>query len=166
MEKLKAWPPALLRKWLATCMIGASCLVVGTVMYLAANDRVMLVISVLLALLTALRCASFFRLVCLQAYETVEGVCVGIKKAPFRKQRSICLLTESGAEYTITLNKQTLVRIGNCYCAYFQHTEQAPDVIPFQRSLAQDQFLALEDLGEYHFGPKDAPEKISESCRD
>ena len=54
MEKLKAWPPVLLRKWLLTCVIGIGCLLVGIVMFLAAGDRVMLMISGLLALMTAL----------------------------------------------------------------------------------------------------------------
>ena len=49
MEKLKAWPPVLLRKWLLTCVIGIGCLLVGIVMFLAAGDRVMLMISGLLA---------------------------------------------------------------------------------------------------------------------
>ena len=31
MEKLKAWPPVLLRKWLLTCVIGIGCLLVGIV---------------------------------------------------------------------------------------------------------------------------------------
>ena len=164
MEKLKTWPPVLFRKWLLTCVIGIGCLLVGIVMFLAAGDRVMLMISGLLALMTALRSVTFFRLVSKQAYETVEGVCIGIKKAPLRKQRSLCLLTESGAEHTITLDKQTPVRISNCYRAYFQPSGTASEAAPLQSFLAQDQFLALEDLGEYRAGAEDDPEKNSEAC--
>ena len=164
MEKLKAWPPVLLRKWLLTCVIGIGCLLVGVVMFLAAGDRVMLMISALLALLTALRCVSFYRLVSKQEYETVEGVCIGVRKAPLRKQRSLCLLTESGAEHTITLDKQTPVRIGNCYRAYFQSSGIASEAVPLQSFLAQDQFLALENLGEYRAGTEENQEDISEDC--
>ena len=104
MEKLKGWPSVLLRKWLLTCVIGIGCLLVGIVMFFTADDRVMLIISGLLALLTALRCIAFFRLVSRQEYETVEGVCIAMKNAPLRRQRSLCLLTETGAEHTITLD--------------------------------------------------------------
>lgn len=164
MERLKAWPPVLLRKWLLTCVIGLGCLLVGIVMFLAAGDRVMLMISGLLALMTTLRCVSFFRLVSKQAYETVEGVCIGIKKAPLRKQRSLCLLTENGAEHTITLDQQTPVRIGNCYRAYFQSSGPVSEADPLQRFLARDQFLALEDLGEYSVGTEENQEDFSEDC--
>ena len=97
MEKLKAWPPVLLRKWLLTCVIGIGCLLVGIVMFLAAGDRVMLM-------------------------------------------------------------------IGNCYRAYFQPSGTASEAAPFQSFLVQDQFLALEDLGEYRAGVEDDSEKTSEVC--
>lgn len=164
MEKLKEWPAVLLRKWLLTCVIGIGCLLVGVVMFLAASDRVMLMISALLALATALRCVSFFRLVSRQEYETVEGVCISIKKAPLRKQRGLCLLTEGGIEHTITLDKQTPVRIGHCYRAYFRPSGSAPEPTSLQNYLAQDQFLALEDLGEYRAGTEENHKEIFEAC--
>lgn len=164
MEKLKGWPSVLLRKWLLTCVIGIGSLLAGVVMFFTADDRVMLRISVLLALLIVLRCIALFRLISKQRYETVEGICIGVKTPPLRRQRSLCLLTETGAEHTITLDKQTSVRIGRCYRVYFRSSGIAQNSASLPSILAQDQLLALEDLGEYHADTEDAPEKNSEAC--
>ena len=106
----------------------------------------MLSLSVLLALLTSLRCASFYRLIDKGAYEAVEGVCIRIKNAPLCKQRSISLLTADGTEQTIQAHKRTLVQVGHCYRVYLQ---RAP---AYQTDTLPVQFLALEDLGESSAG--------------
>lgn len=146
MEHLNQWPPVLLRRWLFQAIAGLACLLIGVVVFLAAGDKVLLLISVLLALFTVLRCMSFYQLITNGNYEAVEGVCVRIKNAPLRKRRSISFLREDGVEQTILLDKQTKVRIGNCYRAYFRQVPDSP-ACP-----AQDSFLALEDLGEYQAG--------------
>ena len=63
MGRLKQWPPALLRRWLLQAASGLGCLAVGSIVFLAVGDSVLLSLSVLLALLTSLRCASFYRLI-------------------------------------------------------------------------------------------------------
>ena len=145
MKHLPEWPAPLLRKWLLSAAIGLGCLLVGIIMYVALADKVMLMLSILLTLLTAGHCTILYRQIGREAYECVEGVCIKIQKAPLRKQRSLCLLTDGGIEHTVTLDTRIPVRIGNCYRLFYLTADDEP----YQIFPAQQQFLALEDLGEY-----------------
>ena len=146
MKHLSEWPAPLLRKWLLSAAIGLGCLLVGIIMYIALADKVMLMLSILLTLLTAGRCMILYRQISRESYECVEGVCIKIQKAPLRKQRSLCLITDSGIEHTVTLDARIPVRIGNSYrLFYLAATDDGPS--PFFAT--HQQFLALEDLGEY-----------------
>ena len=146
MKHLPEWPVPLLRKWFLSAAIGLGCLLVGITMYFALDDKVMLILSILLTLLTAGHCTMLYLQIGREAYECVEGVCIKIQKAPLRKQRSLCLITDSGIEHTVTLDSRISVRIGNSYRLFYL---AAADDGPFQFISAQQQFLALEDLGEY-----------------
>lgn len=146
MKHLPEWPVPLMRKWLLSAAIGLGCLFVGIVMYVALADKVMLMLSILLALLTAGRCTILYRQIGREYYEWVEGVCIKIQKTPLRKQRSLFLLTETGTEHTMTLDTRIPVRIGNCYRLFYLPTE-ADGLHPLVA--VPQQFLALEDLGEY-----------------
>ena len=146
MKHLSEWPAPLLRKWLLSAALGVGFLIIGSIMYIALDDIIMLMLSLPLSLLNAGRCILLYRLIGRDAYECVEGVCIKIQKAPLRKQRSLCLLTDSGIEHTVTLDTRIPVRIGNCYRIFYLATEDAG---VYQLFPAPQQFLALEDLGEY-----------------
>lgn len=155
MKHLLEWPVPLLRKWLLSAAIGLGYMIAGIIMYVALADVVMLMLSIMLTLLSAGRCVLLYRQIGREAYACVEGVCIKIQKAPLRKQRSLCLLTDSGAEHTVTLDKRIPVRIGNCYRLFYPATENDS---PHQFFFARQQFLALEDLGEYQ-PPSVSPEE-------
>ena len=146
MKHLSEWPAPLLRKWLLSAALGVGFLTVGSIMYIALDDKIMLMLSLPLSLLSAGRCVLLYRQIGWDAYECVEGVCIKIQKAPLRKQRSLWLLTDSGIEHTVTLDTKIPVRIGNCYRLFYLATEA--DGL-YQLCPAPQQFLALEDLGEY-----------------
>lgn len=146
MKHLSEWPAPLLRKWLLYAALGVGFLIVGSIMYIALDDKIMLMLSLPLSLLSAGRCVLLYRQIGWDAYECVEGVCIKIQKAPLRKQRSLCLITDSGIEHTVTLDARIPVRIGNSYrLFYLAATDDGPS--PFFST--HQQFLALEDLGEY-----------------
>lgn len=146
MKHLREWSLPLLRKWLLSCIIGLACLLVGIIMYVVSQDSILLTISILLAVLTCVRCTLLYRQIGNEAYEIIEGVCIKIKKAPLRKQRSLCLLTDSGAEHTVTLEQQMPLRIGNRYRLFYLPANSLADT---GFTLDETQFLALEDLGEF-----------------
>lgn len=142
------WPPVLLRRWLLTAAAVPGFFLAGLAAFLALEDRVLLILSALLALCTLLRCLSFYRVAAGQAYDSLQGVCIAVQRLPMRHQQSVRLLTPEGEEHTFTLDKQTRLRVGNCYQVYFQpHPAGAPEDGLHGRPL--DLVLGLEDLGEY-----------------
>ena len=149
MEKhtFKEWPVVLQRRWMLTGAAGAGFLLVGLVMFLTLHDRTLLMLSAVLAGLTALRCLSFYRMARDGAYETVEGVCIEIGRVGLRRLRCIRLLQYDGNECALKLNKRTRLRIGNCYRVYFRQNSSNAGLFP--ELLAEDLFLGLEDMGEY-----------------
>lgn len=151
MATPKEWPHALLRRWLLTAAAGLGFLLAGLAVFLVSRDCILLMLSILLALLTLLRCLSFYRIASAGNFEVVEGVCIGVKRLPLRRQQGIRLLTAEGIEHTVTLDKHMRLCIGNLYRAYFKSKPVAgQDALPFHSVLEQDLFLGLEDLGEYH----------------
>lgn len=153
MGSMKEWPSALRRHWLLTIAAGCGFLVIGLAVFLAARDRPLLVISGLLALCTFLRCWDYHRAVRTGRYETVEGICIEFGRAGLGKQRKVRLLLYDGNEYVVRLDKRMQLRIGNRYRIFFRR--DAPDTqssVPIQEPYSGEQFLALEDLGEY-LGP-------------
>lgn len=163
MEKFKEWPGVLQRRWILSALIGAGFLLVGLAMYFSLQDRVLLIISVLLAGCMVWRCISFYRMAAAGAYEVVEGVCITIGKSGLKKHRSVRLLTLDGNEYSVMLDKRTPLRIGNHYRVFFRREADAAGMPLFLQShFSHNQFLALEDLGEYQFDA-DANETAEES---
>ena len=79
MKHLPEWPTPLLRKWLLSAAIGLGCLLVGIIVFVALDDKV------LLTLLTAGHCTMLYRQIGCEAYECVEGVCIKSQKAPLRR---------------------------------------------------------------------------------
>lgn len=156
MKKFRGWPAVLQRRWLLSGAAGLGFLAVGAAAFLALQDRVLLMISALLAFCIALRSVSFYRMARSNGYEVVEGVCIELGRPGMKKQQSVRLLQMDGNEYAVMLDKRTTLRIGNLYRLYFR---QAPpsQLSGLERYLAQDQFLGLEDLGEYREGAEDAP---------
>lgn len=151
MKKFHEWPAALQRRWLLSGAAGLGFLVVGLAAFFTLHDRGLLMISALLALCTAFRCASFYRMARSDGYDMVEGVCIELGRPGIKKQRSVRLLQMDGNEYTVMLDKRTPLRIGNLYRLYF-HQVPPGQASGLERYLAPDQFLGMEDLGEYHAG--------------
>lgn len=156
MKKFHEWPAALQRRWLLSGAAGLGFLAVGLVVFLVLQDRTLLMLSILLALCVTLRCVSFYRMARSDGYEVVEGVCIELGRSGMKKQRRVRLLQMDGNEYAVMLDKRTTLRIGNLYRLYFRQTPPS-QMSGLEQHLAQDQFLGLEDLGEYHEGAVEAP---------
>lgn len=147
---LSEWPQALLRRWLLSAAAGVGFLLAGLTAFFALHDHILLIISALLALFTTVRCIIFYHAIAGGGYETVEGVCVGIRRTPLRQLQTIRLMTMDGVEQTLSLDKRTHLRIGNRYRVYFRHAQTQGGAIFPQGLQAQDQLMGFEDLGEFH----------------
>lgn len=160
MKPVKDWPAALRNRWFLYGAAGAGFLLVGLAAFSVLHDRMLLGISGLLALCTLLRCLAFYQMVRADAYEVVEGVCIELGHAGLRKRRKVRLLQEDGNEYAVLLDKRTPLRIGNRYRIFFRcenTSDQALEIFP--NFVAEDRFLGLENMGEYHAAAGGAADK-------
>lgn len=153
MASFREWPAVLQRRLVLSALLGVGFLLVGLAVFFSLRDRMLLIISGMLTACMVWRCVSFYRVAAAGVYEVVEGVCIAVGRAGMRKQRSVRLLTLDGNEYSVMLDKRTPLRIGNHYRVYFRRDLAAADLPPFlQSNFSTDQFLALEDMGEYRAG--------------
>lgn len=151
MKTGKEWPATLRNRWFLYIAAGVGFLLVGLAAFSAWHDRMLLMISGLLSLCTLLRCLSFYWMVQAESYEVVEGICIELGRPGLRKRRRVRLLQEDGNEYAALLDKRTPLRIGNRYRIYFRREDDGGQVVDlFPCFSAEDRFLGLEDMGEYH----------------
>lgn len=163
MRSIKEWPAALRRQWLLTGAVGAGFLLTSLVVFIALEDRTLLMLSVLLALCTLFRCLLFYRMAFEGAYEIVEGICIELGRAGLKKQRTVRLLQEDGNEYAVFLDKRLSLRIGNRYRFYFRKDSSGLS----EYSTGFDCFpgvelITVENLGEYHAADEIAVESEKE----
>lgn len=149
-EQLQQWPAPLFRRWVLTIALGFAFLGIGTAVWLALNDRVLLMLSIVMFALTLGKAVMMFRSIALRRYEVVEGVCVQISSLPFQKCKKVKLLDADGNERSVLMDKQTRLRIGGRYRLYFRignHTAVSDTWI--RSSLAAGNLLGMEDLGDF-----------------
>lgn len=148
-ELIKQWPPILLRRWLLTIAAGIGFLLVGTAVWLAAQDRVMLLLSGVVFLLTLGRAVLLFRCFVLGNYVVLEGICIQITQIPLQRCRKIRLLGDTEEEFSLFIGKQHAVQVGNRYRFYLQRSGdmQLPGMW-LTASLRSGNLLGVEQIGD------------------
>lgn len=149
MDKIKNAPAPLRRKLFLTALLGLLCLLIGVAMFLFSKDRIMLLLSAAVCILSFYRAWSIYNTVCKQEYEVVEGTCVGITPKPMRKYRKVRIMDNEGNESALLLGKQSKIKIGFRYRFYFKKTQRFTIGSEyFDSALSSDCFLGFEELGE------------------
>lgn len=150
MGKIKDAPTPLKHKMFLTCLVGILCLLIGLAVCLFLKDTVMLFLSLAVSALSIGKALEYYRLICIKAYEVVEGTCVAVLPKPLRKYRKIKIMDKDGNESTMLLSKQSKVKIGYRYRFYFKETQQLSFGSEYLDSaMSSDHFLGYEELGEY-----------------
>lgn len=117
------------------------------VIFLIANDRIILVLGGLLFICCVFRSKSIWTLISNDRYEMVEGVCSGVTSPPFRRYRKIHLLDGNGAEFTLLLDRNARFHIGTPYRFYFQKdTRPLVGNSYLDASLSTNTFLGYEEI--------------------
>lgn len=117
------------------------------VIFLIANDRIILVLGGLLFICCVFRSRSIWTLISNDRYEMVEGVCSGVTSPPFRRYRKIHLLDGNGAEFTLLLDRNARFHIGTPYRFYFQKDARPLVGNPYlDASLSTNTFLGYEEI--------------------
>lgn len=152
MDKIsfQEWPAVLRRRWILTGAAGVGFLLVGLAVFFSLGDRILLMLSGMLALCTLLHCVEYYRTVRCRRYQVIEAVCAALGRPVIGRQRKVRLLLRDGREVTVTLDKRMDLRIGRTYRIFFRlNRASPPGGADLQDLPAGDSILALEDLGEY-----------------
>lgn len=83
MSGFENWPAPILRRWLLSAAAGPVIFLIGLAGRIALHDPTLLTLSTLLASCMVVRCILLFQAIRQGDYETVEGVCVAFRRAPW-----------------------------------------------------------------------------------
>lgn len=145
MSGFENWPAPILRRWLLSAAAGPVIFLIGLAGRIALHDPTLLTLSTLLASCMVVRCILLFQAVRHGDYETVEGVCVAIRRASLRGHQRIRLMDDSGTAHDLLLDRRQRFLIGSSYRIYLQSSPGAS--LPEAR-IPHGALLGLEDLGE------------------
>lgn len=146
MSGFENWPAPILRRWLLSAAAGPVIFLIGLAGRIALHDPTLLTLSSLLASCIVVRCILLFQAIRQVAYETVEGVCVAIRRAPLGGHQRIRLMDESGTAHDLLLARHQRFLIGSSYRVYLQSPPGA--ALPEAR-IPHGTLLGLEELGAY-----------------
>lgn len=144
MSGFENWPAPILRRWLLSAAAGPVIFLIGLTVRIALHDPTLLTLSALLSGCIITRCILLFRTIRQGDYETVEGVCVAIRRAPIGGHQRICLMDDSGAAHDILLDRHQRFLIGSSYRVFLQSSPGAE--LPEAR-IPRGALLGLEELG-------------------
>ena len=113
MSGFENWPAPILRRWLLSAAAGPVIFLIGLAGRIALHDPTLLTLSTLLASCIVVRCILLFQAIRQGAYETVEGVCVAIRRASLRGHQRIRLMDESGTAHDLLLDCRQRFLIGS-----------------------------------------------------
>ena len=114
MSGFENWPAPILRRWLLSTAAGPVIFLIGLAGHIALHDPSLLTLSTLLASCIVVRCILLFQAIRQGDYETVEGVCIAIRRAPIGGHQRIRLMDESGTAHDLLLDDwQQLPRLSS-----------------------------------------------------
>ena len=145
MSGFESWPAPILRRWLLSAAAGPVIFLIGLAGRIALHDPVLLTLSTLLASCMVVRCILLFRVIRQGDYETLEGVCVTVRRAPLGGHQRIRLMDDSGAAHDLLMDRRQRFLVGNNYRIYLQSPPGA--ALPGAR-IPHGALLGLEDLEE------------------
>lgn len=144
MSGFENWPAPILRRWLLSAAAGPVIFLIGLAGRIALHDPTLLTLSTLLASCIVVRCILLFQAIRQGDYETVEGMCVAIKRAPLGGHQRIRLMDESGTAHDLLLDRRQRFLIGSSYRVYLQSPPGA--ALPGTR-IPHGALLGLEEIG-------------------
>lgn len=144
MSGFENWPAPILRRWLLSAAAGPIIFLIGLTGRIALRDPVLLPLSALLSGCIITRCILLFRTIRQGDYETVEGVCIAIRRAPIGGHQRIRLMDDSGTAHNLLLDRHQRFLIGSSYRIYLQSSSGA--ALPGAR-IPHGALLGLEEIG-------------------
>ena len=145
MSGFENWPAPILRRWLLSAAAGPVIFLIGLAGRIVLHDPTLLTLSILLSGCIVARCILLFRTIRQGDYETVEGVCIAIRRAPIGGHQRIRLMDDSGSAHDLLLDRRQKFLIGSSYRVYLQSPPGA--ALPEAR-IPHGALLGLEEIEE------------------
>ncbi len=112
---MKTIPTAILSRIVKLGLILLAALVLGIICGTAAKDRIMLLLTLALAVAGGIKLVTLYASIKKQEYDIADGVIRSAKRIPVRKCQTLILVNEEGSETSITLKGWSALPIGsNC----------------------------------------------------
>ena len=154
MSGFEDWPVPILRRWLLSAAAGPVIFLIGLAGRIALHDPVLLTLSALLASCMVVRCILLFHTIRQGDYETVEGVCVAVRRTPLGGHQRIRLMDDSGTAHDLLLDRRQRFLVGSRYRVYLQNSSEAalpgariPHGALLGARIPHGALLGLEELG-------------------
>ena len=124
-------------------------LVFGVIYSLATHDRIMLLLTLVLAIAGGMKVLVLFRSVRKQEYSTVEGTLISARRLPVRKCQILTISDGDGRETEIRVKGHAPVMAGRRYRLYLSKedpiTQQLPQEV--RRLGTARTLLGYEEIG-------------------
>lgn len=123
-------PSSILLRITKLFIILLAVVVFGVIYGIVTDDRVLILLSLALAVAGALKIGSIFLSLRNKEYETVEGTVSSFKYIPLRRCQEIVLTDNSGIEREIRVKGRPHVNVGSSYRLFLSHENPIRSYIP------------------------------------
>ena len=122
-------PKPLFAKLVAVAAIGFLCLLGGSVYGLSTEDRILLMLSILIGACSLIRFLLLLRDIRSGSYYVLFGTCVKSEPSLFKKSQQITFKSDEGKEYHFTFEKSIKLLEGHHYKLYFRKNSSSTETI-------------------------------------
>ena len=134
-------PKPLFTKLIAQAAIGLFCVLFGCIYATRSNDRVFLILSLLIGICCMIRTVNLYRLIHSHSYKILEGTCTKREPAFFKNTQQILFTDCRRQEYRFPLDKSVRLLQGHHYRLYFRISPHSSDSMQ-----SYQDFLGFEEL--------------------
>ena len=123
-------PDAILSRMAKLFLLLSAALVFGVIYGIATHDRILLLLSIALAVAGGIKIALLFLSARKKEYEIIEGTVTSIKRAPVRKCQILKIANDAGAEAEILVRGRASLKAGKRYRLYLSCEEPISENLP------------------------------------
>lgn len=137
---------ALIRKKvILTLLTAAGILMIGILYWAAQGDRILLMLSLAIAVFCSLKVVDYIRKYQKGQIEELAGTCEAVTQKPFSKYKCVRLNAEGGI-LELWVPKQTRLQAGSSYRLYYWQHSAATGIESLDARICGDMFLGYVPL--------------------
>lgn len=121
MRFFKDIPDPIIRHIFCVFIIGVGCLAVGISIYVAAGDKIMLLLSLALFIASMFKACNGLYIGIHKKYNTITGTCVTMKRQAFKGKNEVVLVDADYREFSLYLHIKYKLQEGKSYIFYFKN---------------------------------------------